>query len=68
MSFFIRQITAKENNTISSRANARVTLLVDMNVNDFDCHDLFDLSASISIMPRMIYDMLGLPPLENCYF
>jgi hypothetical protein len=39
-----------------------------MTVNDFDCHALCDLSASISIMPRKIYDMLGLPPLENCYF
>jgi hypothetical protein len=39
-----------------------------MNVNDFDCHALCDLGASISIMPRKIYDMLGLPPLENCYF
>jgi hypothetical protein len=39
-----------------------------MNVNDFDCHALCDLGASISIMPRKIYDMLGLPPLENYYF
>jgi hypothetical protein len=39
-----------------------------MNVNDFDCHALCDLGASISIMPRKIYDMLGLPPLETCYF
>jgi hypothetical protein len=39
-----------------------------MNVNDFDCHTLCDLGASISIMPKKIYDMLGLPPLENCYF
>jgi hypothetical protein len=39
-----------------------------MNVNDFDCHALYDLGASLSIMPRKIYDMLGLPPLENCYF
>jgi hypothetical protein len=39
-----------------------------MNVNDFDCHALCDLGASISIMPRKIYDMLGLPLLENCYF
>jgi hypothetical protein len=39
-----------------------------MNVNDFYCHALCDLGASISIMPRKIYDMLGLPPLENCYF
>jgi hypothetical protein len=42
--------------------------IIDMNVNDFDCHTLCDLGASISIMPRKIYDMLGLPPLENCYF
>jgi hypothetical protein len=39
-----------------------------MNVNDFVCHALFDLGASISIMPKKIYDMLGLPPLENYYF
>jgi hypothetical protein len=43
--------------------------IIDMNVNDFDCHALCDLGASISIMPRKIYDdMLGLPPLEKCYF
>jgi hypothetical protein len=39
-----------------------------MNVNDFDCTALCDLGASISVMTRKIYDMLGLPPLENCYF
>jgi hypothetical protein len=39
-----------------------------MNVNDFNCHALCEIGASISIMPRKIYDMLGLPPLENCYF
>jgi hypothetical protein len=38
-----------------------------MKVNDFDCNALCDLGASISVMPRNIYDMLGLPPLENCY-
>jgi hypothetical protein len=37
-------------------------------VNDFDCNALCDLGASISGMPRKIYHMLGLPPLENCYF
>jgi hypothetical protein len=42
--------------------------IIDMNVNDFYCHALCDLGASISIMSRKIYDMLGLPPLENCYF
>jgi hypothetical protein len=38
-----------------------------MKVNDFDCNALCDLGASISVMPKKIYDMLGLPPLENCY-
>jgi hypothetical protein len=42
--------------------------IIDMHVNGFDCHALCDLGASISIMPRKIYDMLGLPPLENYYF
>jgi hypothetical protein len=34
--------------------------IIEMNVNDFDCNALCDLDASISIMPRKIYDMLGL--------
>jgi hypothetical protein len=42
--------------------------IIEMNVNDFYCHALCDLGASNSIMPRKIYDMLGLPPLESCYF
>jgi hypothetical protein len=39
-----------------------------MQVNAFDCHALCDLGATISIMPRKIYDMLVLPLLEKCYF
>jgi hypothetical protein len=42
--------------------------IIDMNVNNFDCHALCDLGATISIMPRKVYAMLGLPPLETCYF
>jgi hypothetical protein len=42
--------------------------IIDMNVNGFYCHAFYDLGTSISIMPRKIYDMLDLPPLENCYF
>jgi hypothetical protein len=38
-----------------------------MKVNDFNCNALRDLCASISVMPIKIYDMLGLPPLGNCY-
>jgi hypothetical protein len=42
--------------------------IIEMNVNDFDYNALSDLGASISVMPRKIYHMLGLLPLENCYF
>jgi hypothetical protein len=42
--------------------------IIDMHVNGFDCHALCDLGASISIMPRKIYDMLDLPPLEKYYY
>jgi hypothetical protein len=38
-----------------------------MKVNDFNCNALCDLGASISVMSKKNYDMLGLPPLENCY-
>jgi hypothetical protein len=38
-----------------------------MKVNDFDCNALCDLGASISVMPRKVYDMPCLPPLEKCY-
>jgi hypothetical protein len=41
--------------------------IIKMKVNDFDCNALCDLRATISVMPRKIYDMLGLLPLENCY-
>jgi hypothetical protein len=33
-----------------------------------DTFETYHLGASISIMPRKIYDMLGLPPLEKCDF
>jgi hypothetical protein len=42
--------------------------IIDMHVNGFDCHALCDLGASISIMPKKIYDMLDLPPLQKCYY
>ncbi|KAK1678776.1 hypothetical protein QYE76_039624 [Lolium multiflorum] len=41
--------------------------IIKMKVNDFDCNALCDLGASISVMPRKIYNMLDLPPLKNCY-
>ncbi|KAK1696642.1 hypothetical protein QYE76_013339 [Lolium multiflorum] len=41
--------------------------IIKMKVNDFDCNALCDLGASISVMPRKIYNMLDLPPLKICY-
>src|SRR4051812_1157823 len=38
-----------------------------MQVNDFDIKASCDLGSSVSIMPRKIYEMLDLPPLEDCY-
>src|SRR3954471_9759544 len=38
-----------------------------MKVDEFDCNALYDLGASVSVMPKRIYDMLDLPPLEKCY-
>ena len=41
--------------------------IIKMRVDNFDCNALCDLGASISVMPKKIYDMLALPPLEQCY-
>ena len=38
-----------------------------MKSNDFDCNALCDFGASISVMPKKLYDMLNLPPLEQRY-
>jgi hypothetical protein len=64
----IREEKLKQKVSILKKLEDGWEPIIDMNVNDFDCHALCDLGASISIMPRKIYDMLGLPPLENCYF
>jgi hypothetical protein len=64
----IREEKLKQKVSIPKKLEDGWESIIDMNVNDFDCHALCDLGASISIMPRKIYDMLGLRPLENCYF
>src|SRR3954452_3320628 len=38
-----------------------------MKVDEFDCYALCDLGASISVMPKKVYDMLDLPPVKNRY-
>ena len=39
---------------------------IKMKVNDFECNAMCDLGASVSIMPKMLYDILDLEPLEDC--
>ncbi|KAK1603535.1 hypothetical protein QYE76_071902, partial [Lolium multiflorum] len=41
--------------------------IIKMKFNEFECNALCDLGASISVMPKKIYDMLDLPPLKNYY-
>jgi hypothetical protein len=64
----IREEKLKQKASIPKKLEDGWEPITDMNVNGFDCHALCDLGASISIMPRKIYDMLGLPSLEKCYF
>jgi hypothetical protein len=64
----IREDKLKQKVSIPKKLEDCWDIIIEMNVNDFDCNALCDLGTSISIMPRKIYDMLGLPPLENCYF
>jgi hypothetical protein len=64
----IREEKLKQKASIPKKLEYGWEPIIDMHVNGFDYHALCDLSASISIMPRKIYDMLGLPPLEKCYF
>jgi hypothetical protein len=61
----IREDKLKQKVSIPKKLEDGWEPIIEMNVNDFDCNALCDLGASISIMPRKIYDMLGLPPLEN---
>jgi hypothetical protein len=64
----IREKKLKQKASIPKKLEDGWEHIIDMHVNGFNCHALCDLGASISIMPRKIYDMLGLPPLEKCYF
>jgi hypothetical protein len=64
----IREETLKQKASIPKKLENGWEPVIDMHVNGFDCHALYDLGSSISIIPRKIYDMLGLPPLEKCYF
>jgi hypothetical protein len=63
----IREEKLKQKVSIPRKLEDGWEPIIKMKVNDFDCNVLCDLGASIFVMPRKIYDMLGLPPLENCY-
>jgi len=41
--------------------------IIKVKVNDFYCNALCDLGASVSVLPKKLYDILDLPPLEHCY-
>src|SRR4051812_14458483 len=41
--------------------------IINMQVNYYDLKASSDLGSSVSIMPRKIYEILDLPPLEDCY-
>jgi hypothetical protein len=64
----IREEMLKQKVSIPKKLEDGWEPIIEINVNDFHCNALCDLGASIYVMPRKIYDMLGLPPLENCYF
>jgi hypothetical protein len=64
----IREEKLKQKISIPKKLEDGWKPIIDMNVNDFDYYALCYLGARISIMSRKIYDMLGLPLLENCYF
>ena len=40
---------------------------IKMRLNDFDCNALCDLSSSVWVMPKKLYDILDLAPLEDCH-
>jgi hypothetical protein len=63
----IREEKLKQKDSIPRKLEDGWEPIIKMKVNDFDCNYLCDLGANISVMPRKVYDMLGLPPLENCY-
>jgi hypothetical protein len=64
----IRDKKLKQKASIPKKLEDGWEPIIDIHVNGFDCHALCDLGASISIMPRKIYNMLDLPPLEKCYY
>src|SRR5664279_5113397 len=40
---------------------------INIKINDFDFNALCDLGASVSVMPKGLYDILELKPMDDCY-
>src|SRR3954468_14510238 len=63
----IKEEKLKHNASIPRKVEYSCKPIINMQVNDFDLKASCDLGSSVSIMPRKIYEMLDLPPLEDCY-
>ena len=63
----VREEKLKRETSIPRKLDDGWEPIIKMKVNDFDCNALCDLGASVSVMPKKLYDMLDLPPLEHCY-
>src|SRR3954471_16343376 len=63
----IKEEKLKHKASIPSKVEDSWEPIINMQVNDFDLKYSCDLGSSVSIMPRKIYEMLDLPPLEDCY-
>jgi hypothetical protein len=62
-----REEKLKREASIPRKLEDSCEAIIKVKVNDFDCNALCDLGASISVMPKKLFDMLDLPPLEHCY-
>src|SRR3954468_376970 len=63
----IKELKLKHKAYIPRKVEDSWEPIINMQVNDFDMKASCDLGSSVSIMPRKIYEMLDLPPLEDCY-
>src|SRR4051812_662318 len=64
----IKEEKLKHKDSIPRKVEDSWEPIINMQVNDFHLKALCDLGSSVSIMPRKIYEMLDLPPLEDFYF
>src|SRR3954468_16504894 len=61
----IREEKLKHEASIPKKLEDGWEPIIIIKVEEFYCNAICDLGASISVMPRKIYDMLDLPPLEK---